>query len=98
MGYIPSIFEKSETEAKFQRHTRFDKSLLCEMAEQNGFKILSFGTYFIKPFTNAQMEAIIAHNIVDKDVTKGLEKMITYMPDLGSEMYIEVRKDFPVSS
>lgn len=98
MGYITSIFEKSETEAKFQRHTRFDKQLLCEMIEENGFKILSYGTYFIKLFTNEQMEAIIAQNIVDKDIIKGLERMIKYMPDLGSEMYVEVKRDLPVSS
>jgi SAM-dependent methyltransferase len=98
MGYIASIFEKSETEAKFQRHTRFDKQLLCEMVEENGFRILSYGTYFIKPFTNQQMEAIMAQNIVDKDIIKGLERMVRYMPDLGSEMYVEVKRDIPVSS
>jgi len=98
MGHIASIFEESETEAKFQRHTRFDKQLLCETVEESGFKILSYGTYFIKPFANRQMEAIVAQNIVDKDVIKGLERMIKYMPDLGSEMYVEVKRDLPESS
>jgi hypothetical protein len=68
------------------------------MVEENGFRILSYGTYFIKPFTNQQMEAIMAQNIVDKDIIKGLERMVRYMPDLGSEMYVEVKRDIPVSS
>jgi len=91
MGYIASIFDKSEMEAKFQRHTRFDKKLLFEMVERNGFGILSHGTYFIKPFSNEQMEAMVDKNIVGRDIVAGLEAMTKYMPDLGCEMFVDVK-------
>ena len=91
MGQVESIFEKSETEIKFQRHTRFDKDSLVKMVEENGFQILSHGTYFIKPFNNKQMERMINQNIMPRDIIEGLEKIIKYMPDLGCEMFVEVR-------
>jgi len=91
IGYIESIFEKSETEARFQRHTRFDKRLLFQMVEKSSFKVLSHGTYFIKPFSNEQMERIVDQEIAGKDIVKGLERMTKYMPDLGCEMFVDVR-------
>jgi SAM-dependent methyltransferase len=91
MNYIGSIFEKSETGIKLQRHTCFDKQLFFKIVKDNNFKVLSHGTYFIKPFTNEQMEKIINQNIVNKSIIKGLEKMIKYMPDLGCEMFINAK-------
>jgi SAM-dependent methyltransferase len=91
MGCIETIFEKSETEIKFQRHTRFDKQKLFKIVEKSGFQILSYGTYLIKPFSNEQMEKIINQNIVNKDIVKGLEKMAKYIPDLGCEMFVNVK-------
>ena len=91
MGHVESSFEKSETEIKFKRHTRFDKHSLVKLVEENGFQILSHGTYFIKPFNNEQMERTINQNIIPRDIIEGLEKIIKYMPDLGCEMFVEVR-------
>lgn len=92
MDIIDSIYEKSEMEVKFQRHTRFDKESLIGIVEDNGFEILSFGTYFIKPFSNEQMEKILDNKIVDIAVVDGLERMIKYLPDMGCEMFVEVRR------
>jgi 2-polyprenyl-3-methyl-5-hydroxy-6-metoxy-1,4-benzoquinol methylase len=91
MGLIKSIFDKSETEVKFQRQTRFDKQTLCKLIEETGFQVLDFGTYFIKPFSNEQMEKLINQNIVGTDVIAGLDNMIKYMPELGCEMYVNVQ-------
>lgn len=91
MGYIESIFDQSETEVKFQRHTRFDKESLFQIIEKNGFQILLQGTYFIKLFNNEKMEEMINLNIFNQDLIKGLEGMIKYMPDLGCEMFIEIK-------
>lgn len=91
MGCIKNIFNKSETEIKFQRHTRFDKNLLFKIVEENNFQVLSHGTYFVKPFTNEQMEKIINQNIVSKEMIKGLERMIKYMPDLGCEIFVNMK-------
>ncbi len=91
MGLIGDISEKSKTEIDFQRHTRFDMRSLIRMVEEEGFQVLAQGTYFIKPFTNEQMEKIIANNIVSKEVITGLEHMTKYMPDMGCEMFVEVK-------
>lgn len=58
IGIIDDIFEESETEIKFQRYTRFDKESLFRIVEEDGFQILASGTYFIKLFTNEQMDKI----------------------------------------
>ena len=92
MGMIESLFDKSRTEKEFHRNTRFDKETLFEMMRKNGFQILSFGTYFIKFFSNKQMETIIKHRIVDESFVAGLEKMIDYMPEFGCEMFVEAKK------
>jgi 2-polyprenyl-3-methyl-5-hydroxy-6-metoxy-1,4-benzoquinol methylase len=91
MGYIKTIFEKSETNAKLQVNWIFDKDRLIQLVQENGFEVLDFGTYFIKLFTNDQMEKIIAANILKKEVVDGLEKMIKYMPDMGCEMFVNLR-------
>ena len=93
MGLIDDIFEKSMMEKKFHRHTRFDKALLFKMVKRNGFRILSYGTYFIKPFTHRQMEKIIMQKIMNRKVLKGLEKMSKYMPELGCELFVEAQSD-----
>lgn len=92
MGIIESLFEKSETDKEFQRNTHFDKETLFEMMKKNGFQILTFGTYFIKLFSNKQMETIIKHRIVDKSFVAGLEKMIDFIPEFGCEMFVEAKK------
>ena len=91
MSHIKSIFEKSKTETKFNRYTRFDKQLLLETIIKSGFKALSCGTYLIKPFNNQQIEEIISKGIVSKNIIKGLENMIEYLPDLGCEIFVDVK-------
>jgi len=39
-------------------------------------------------------ENLLKKGIVDKSVLIGLENMIKYMPDFGSEMYVEAKKEF----
>lgn len=90
-GMIDSIFAQSQTEARFQRYTRFDLPSLIGLVEHEGFRVLSSGTYFVKPFSNAQMELILKHGIIGIEVVEGLERMIKYLPEMGSEMYVEVR-------
>jgi 2-polyprenyl-3-methyl-5-hydroxy-6-metoxy-1,4-benzoquinol methylase len=91
MGYIETIFEKSETNAKLQVNWIFDKDRLIQLVQENKFEVLNFGTYFIKLFTNEQIEKIIATNILKKDVINGLENMIKYMPDMGCEMFVNLK-------
>jgi 2-polyprenyl-3-methyl-5-hydroxy-6-metoxy-1,4-benzoquinol methylase len=91
MGLIPDVFEESETERRFQRTTRFDATRFRAALVCAGFEIVQFGTYFIKPFSHSQMEALIDSNIVSHDVIRGLEKLAAHLPDFGAEMFADVR-------
>ncbi len=91
MGLIADLFEQSETERRFQRHTRFDREHLGDMLRQNGFRILDAATYFIKPFTHAQMDALLQSGACSADVINGLDRMTKYLPDMGCEIYANVR-------
>jgi hypothetical protein len=92
MGLIPDITEPSALDIRYGHRGHFDRQSLCTLLERHGFEVVRFSTYFVKPFTNEQMEAIIERGIVDPSVIHGLERLIEYMPDLGSEMYAVVRK------
>jgi SAM-dependent methyltransferase len=92
MGLISSIYDASETEITFQRHTRFDKQSLIRIVEENGFRVLSFGSYFIKPFSNSQMQGLLKHKIVDGRILLGLERMTKYLPEMGCEMFVEAQR------
>jgi SAM-dependent methyltransferase len=92
MRLIDSVFQPSEMETRFQRHTRFDKQLLLRIVQENGFSVLSFGTYFIKPFTNQQMDDLLKSGILERSVIEGLQRIAKYMPELGCEMYVEAQK------
>ena len=92
MGLISSPYELSETNKKFKTSVVFDKNSLSDLVENTGFSILDMGTYFIKPFSNQQMEAIITAGIVDRRIIQGLDRLIPYMPELGSELYAVLEK------
>jgi 2-polyprenyl-3-methyl-5-hydroxy-6-metoxy-1,4-benzoquinol methylase len=87
MGIISSPYELSDTNKKFKTTSVFDKNRLKDLVESTGFSVQDMGTYFVKPFSNQQMEAIIDQGIVDIRIIHGLEGLIQYMPDLGSELY-----------
>jgi len=91
-GITKSVYEKSEDEIRFYRYTQFTKSSLVRMIEDAGFEIISSGTYFIKPFSNAQMEHLLKTGIIDEKIIRGLENMATYLPEMGCEIYVDIRK------
>lgn len=91
MGYIDTIFEKSETNAKSQANWVFDRNSLQRIVQENGFEVLDFGTFFLKFFTNSQMEKVIDSGIVGEGILQGLENMVKYLPDMGCEMFVDLR-------
>jgi 2-polyprenyl-3-methyl-5-hydroxy-6-metoxy-1,4-benzoquinol methylase len=92
MGLISNIAEPSALDVRYGHTHHFDRQSLCTLLEKSGFDVLTFASYFIKPFNNEQMEAMIDQGIVNRNVVQGLERLIKYMPDLGAEMYAVVRK------
>ena len=91
MGLIRSLFEPSATEVRFQRHTRFDRGSLLKIIEENGFRVLHFETYMIKPFANEQMEQLLKRGIIDRKTIEALGAMTKHLPEMGCEMLVEAR-------
>ena len=60
--------------------------------EDNGFEIINSGSYFVKPFTHSQMYEMMCKSIIDEKVLDGLYEMTEYMPEMGSEIYVNVRR------
>jgi SAM-dependent methyltransferase len=91
-GLIDDVFEPSEMERRFGRHDRFDAESLRALLESEGFRPFETGTYFVKPFTHAQMDAVLASRAFDREsLLRGLDGMIRHMPDLGCELYANLR-------
>jgi SAM-dependent methyltransferase len=90
MGLIADVFEPSEMELRFQRRTRYDLSSLVAIVEAAGFRVLRSGTYFMKPFTHAQMQAAVEGGIIDQRVIDGLAAVSRHFPGMGAEAFVDV--------
>lgn len=88
MGIIKDVYQKSGHDELFNRVEVYNMDSFKKLFTQNGLTIADSGTYFLKPFTNGQMDKIVTANIIDHAVLDGLNKMTKYFPDHGSEMYI----------
>lgn len=91
VGLISDIYEMSERNIQFQQHSVFDMESLVSIIEQAGFEIIGKGSYFVKPFTHGQMQRMLDEKIIDKKILDGLEQLIQYVPDYGSEIYVNCR-------
>ena len=92
MGIIKDVHELSELQIEMQRHNVFDLTQLCELVELWGFQVIDKGAYFPKLFSARQMKKILDAGIVDETIFDGLNKMIRYLPEFGSEIYVQVKK------
>ena len=90
MGLIKNVYELSDVQNKMQQFSTFSLKYLTELVNKYGFKVLDSGSFFIKPFTHSQMNAIYKENIINKNILNGLSKMHKHMPDLGTEIYINI--------
>ncbi len=92
MGLIDNVHDLSELQIKMQRNRVFDIRSLIDIVEKSQFEVIESGSYFPKFFSARQMESILESNIVSEEIFEGLDKMITYMPDNGSEIYVQAKK------
>lgn len=91
-GLIKNEHDMSDKNLLLQQHTNFDMNMLIEMAENVGFNVINKGSYFIKPFTHAQMKQLMDIGILNQNLLDGFYNMEKYMPGMGSEIFIEVKK------
>ena len=91
-GLINDTHDMSDNNRMLQQNTVFDLALLHEVIERTGnVEILEQGSYFVKPFTHAQMKQCMDDGIMDRRILDGLYRLVEYMPELGSEIFIDFR-------
>jgi SAM-dependent methyltransferase len=88
MGLIPNEHELSERNQQLGQFYVFDLNSLRSLVEREGFVVKDSGGYFLKPFTHKQMEGMSA--ILTPDILQGLYKMGRSLPELASEIYVNV--------
>jgi 2-polyprenyl-3-methyl-5-hydroxy-6-metoxy-1,4-benzoquinol methylase len=91
MGLITEVFQKSETQKKLQQFSTFSIDSLEDLLKNKHFEIIESGSYFIKPFTHSQMNDMLVSNIIDTKVLDGLYKLTKYIPEYGSEIFVDCR-------
>ncbi len=91
MNIIADKFEASDNNKKFQQNTNFDLGKLKYIVENNGLKVIEDGSFFVKPFSHKQMNAMIQQCIIDEKVLDGLYNITKYMPQFGSEIYVNCK-------
>lgn len=88
MGLIEDPFKLSSTQKLMQQHSTFDLHSLAELLREEGFRVQSSGSYFIKPFTHAQMQDLYDRGFLTEAHLDGLFRLSRRLPDFGSEIYI----------
>lgn len=86
-GLVSGIGHLSTRAKKMQRHNSFTHEQMDEMLRKNHFTTVETGSFFVKPFTHAQMKSLLDQKIITMDIIDGLDRMIKYMPELGAENY-----------
>lgn len=91
MGILANVHDKSENNKAFQQNNVFDIESLHNIVLKKGFEVIESGSYFLKPFSHAQMYEIIQKEILDEKVLEGLYQLGKHMPDFGSEIYVNCK-------
>ena len=91
-GLIRNVYEKSATQIRMQQSHTFDLESLAELVRTSGFEIVESGSYFIKPFTHAQMQQLIETGLLTKNLIEGLMGMERHAPGLGAEIFVNAQK------
>ena len=87
-GLIKSNYEFSENDIHFGRRNVFNLESIGSLFVNSGYNILKKETFFIKPFTHEQMDALMKLSFFNEEILAGLFKMTKYMPDMGCEIFL----------
>lgn len=90
-GMIEDVHAKSTQMKTMQRRRVYDMESLKQEIMDADFTTLDSGTYFIKPFTHAQMQRCLDEGIIDEKVLMGLEKLTKYIPAFGAGIYVNAK-------
>ena len=89
---IDSVYDMSERNIILQQNRVYDMASLVSQIENAGFEVIDKGSLFVKFLSSAQMLQLVRNKIIDRNVLDGLYRLIDYMPEYGSELYISFRR------
>lgn len=87
-GLIKSNFEFSENDHLFGRRNVFNVNSFLSLFVSSGYTVSKVDTYFIKPFTHEQMDALLVLPFFTKEIMLGFYNMSKYLPDMGCEIFL----------
>jgi 2-polyprenyl-3-methyl-5-hydroxy-6-metoxy-1,4-benzoquinol methylase len=91
MGLIEHLTDRSLTQQQMQQSHTFDLDKLEALANVTGFKAIEMGSFFLKPFTHAQMALLQEVGVATELMLDGLYKLSQYFPEHGSEIYMNIQ-------
>lgn len=91
MGLIGALQTLSPRQQSLQQQRTFDLDALAGVCEQAGFEVFERGSYFVKPFTHAQMAQLQHSGMLDERMLEGLYGLERELPGLGSEIFVHLR-------
>jgi hypothetical protein len=92
MGLQESTTAFSKRNHTFQQRTVYDRDTLRHELESVGFDIVADGGILLKPFEHARMQAALAADILTDAHLEGLAVLGETMPELASEIWVNVRR------
>lgn len=90
-GMIESVYEKSDRNILLQQNTVFDLESLGRMITGCGFDVIEQGSYFVKFFPHEAMNRLVELGIITEQILDGLYNLTKYIPEFGSEIYVNCR-------
>jgi len=92
MGLLQQPTERSDTQKLFDQPWIFTMESLKALLAAHGFAAFEEGSYFVKPFTHGQMQALTESGFMTPQMLEGLWGMARHMPTLGSEIFVNLRR------
>src|SRR5665213_3243542 len=92
MGLISEVHESSAVQKRMQQSHTFDPDSLSALLNRSGFDVIEEGTFFIKPFTHAQMADLYASGFMSERMLDGLYGLSKHFPKHGSEIFMNLRR------
>lgn len=88
MGIITDERQLTERNRMLAQYRVFDFAALVHVSTEAGFRVIEQGGYFLKPFTHAQMQTI---GFLSEEILDGLWRLGRELPELASEIYVNLR-------
>lgn len=92
MGLIEDVAQLSDLQLMLQQSRTFTLDTLQALVSECGFTVFESGSYFVKPFTHAQMRRMQEDGLLTDLMLDGLWNMTRHMPGLGSEIFVNMRR------